>query len=1230
LKRGLIAGACTLFLVLFFVAGSVAAQGTLGRLVGTVLDSSGAVLPGATTTLTNAATGFKQTEVANGQGGFSFSQIPVGTYTLVVELPAFKTVTYTDVVINVGQEYSLTARLEVGAVAENVTVTAGISLVTTTTPEVSTTVQQRQVLDIPLTGRDVTNLIKLQPGVAGIQNRAQTVINGGRPTWTQVTLDGINIQDNFIRTNSLDFLPNRPTEDNVAEFSITTSVAGADTAGGATSVRMVTPSGSNAFHGSVFEFNRTSKFSANSFFNNASGVEKPKLSRNQTGGRLGGPVLKNKLFFFGYYEAYRQSQQASQNLDIPTSTAFLDGLFRYVALDDGSVRSVNVMQLSGLPIDQKLRADFLSKLPGPQNINNYDIGNSSADRVLNTAGYRFNQTVLTNRDQYAFRGDYDLNANHKVEAIYSHIKETGDRDDLDSISTNRPLVFTNATTNRQVGAWRWLASPRFQNEVRGGFNLSRVAFDSNWDYRSGVLYNTVLGIANPIGGNNSTTTGGSTAGFQPQGRYTNTYQGNDNALLLLGSHDLQFGGSWQRIHVNPYNYAGRFPVATFGLGGAPAGVGLTSARFPGGIAPADLTNANAMAAWLGGVVNSVAQTFQVKDTTSGFVKGIPSNENYTFDNVTAYLQDNWRWKPNFTVRAGLKWEYYSPLSEDNNLGFLPILNGRSIDQVMLDPATQVTFVHGQFYKKNLGNFGPTVGFAWNVTNDGKTAVRAGYSLTYVSEESITVGRAAARGNSGLSSNVALTNQYQTVSAGIPLPATPAFLTTRTLADQIALSPNAVLWGIDPNLKSPKVHQVSVGMQRELRGSMAAEARYVGTFGRDIWRGIDYNQVKISAEFLADFNRARTNGYLAAQAGLDYSPAFNANVPGSQPLTVLPSFGTPLTNTTLIANLQTNQVAALADFYISTRAPGALATFMQNPGIYGAQAIVNGGFSDYNALQFELRRQNRNGIFAQVNYTYAHSKTDSAGTAQNRFEAFLDNQRPGLSTGRSFFHQTHVVNANAIYELPFGQGKRWANSGGLVDQVAGGWQLGTVLVWQSGAPISFYSGRGTFNRGGRSDCLLNATTTTGGGVTGCNTAFSTMSVKQIKSLLGIYKQSNGKIYWIDPKVIDPGTGKAVGADNLTNAPGFAGQIFFNPVAGEVGNLPILAFDGPAQARIDLALSKRIRVTDRQRLEVKGEAFNLLNKPSFFRGDIDINSTTFGRLTSVDVGSRIIQLSVRYEF
>src|SRR5262249_14240450 len=130
------------------------------------------------------------------------------------------------------------------------------------------------------------------------------------------------------------------------------------------------------------------------------------------------------------------------------------------------------------------------------------------------------------------------------------------------------------------------------------------------------------------------------------------------------------------------------------------------------------------------------------------------------------------------------------------------------------------------------------------------------------------------------------------------------------------------------------------------------------------------------------------------------------------------------------------------------------------------------------------------------------------------------------------------------------------------------------------------------------------------------------------MLGVYKV-NDKIYWIDPKVI--GTdGRAVGADNAGNTAGYSGQVFFNPAAGQVGNLPILAFDGPSQFRVDLALSKRIRITDQHRLEVKGEAFNLTNTPSFFRGDMDINSTTFGRITSVNVGARVVQLSIRFDF
>ncbi len=1216
-ERKIVWGTALVACLLFGFLGSAAsAQTTLGRVAGTVLDESGGVLPGATVTLTNVGTNQVDVAVSNESGAFLFPQVPVGTYKVNVALEGFRAVDYTDVAVAVGQEYSLTARLGIGSISEVVTVTAGSSLVATTTPEVTSTVQQSQVLNIPLLNRDLTNLINLQAGVQGIVARASTTISGGRPTWTQITLDGINIQDNFIRTNSLDYLPNRPTSDNVAEFTITTSVSGADSAGGATSVRMVTPSGTNRFTGSIFQANRDNRLAANSFFNNASNLPKPELSRHEFGGRVGGPIQRDKAFFFFTYEGRRQSQQPAQNLTIPAHADFQDGMFRYVDLS-GNVQAVNVMQLTGLPISPLVRSQILALLPPASNVNNFTVGNSNASRLLNTAGYRFLQDNQNIRNSFTGRVDYSLTDAHRFEGVYAYFKETNDRQDLDRVSP-RPLVFTNSDPKRLALAWRWMPSARFNNELRGGFNLSAVAFDTDWDYGAGVLYNMPLNITNPIGGFN---TGG---GFQAQGRFTDTYQLNNNASYVRGNHQMTMGGSWQRNRVNPYNFAGQFPTVTFGFNTAtPAGIALTSAQFPGGISAADLANANTQAAFLGGIVSSVGQTFQVRDRTSGYVPGIPSNEFYTLDNIALFVQDSWRWKPNFTVRAGLKWEYYSPLTEDNNLGFVPQLNGRTFQQAMLDPTTTVSFVDGGYYNKDLNNFGPTVGFAWDVTNDGRTAVRGGYSLSFVNEESVTVGRSIGRGNSGLSTGVTLSNLYAPV-ASVPLPAPPAFLTERTLADQMALSTTGILWGIDPDIKSPYVHQVSIGIQRELPWSLAAEARYVGTFGRDIWRGIDYNQIDYNQEFLNDFIRARTNGFLAQQAGLAWNPTFNANIPGSQPLTVLPNIGLPMTNATVINTLQQGEVGRMADLAMTGLGPAqrtaALAMFLQNPAIYSSNAILNGGFSDYNALQLELRRQFRGGIFGQVNYTRSYTKTDSDGTGQNRFEALLDRNRPELTVGRSNFHTTHVMNANAIYELPFGRNHRWLNQGGIAEVLAGGWQLSTIVALQSGAPLSIFSGRGSFNRPGRSDCAT---------ISRCNTAVSSMSVSEIQKLIGIFKQPDGRIYWIDPKVLHS-TGRAVGPDNLDNSPTFDGQIFFNPGPGEVGNLPVMAFDGPRLFRADLALSKRTRIGNRYNFELKAEAFNVTNSVSFFVADRNINSTTFGQLTSVTVGARVVQLSARFNF
>ena len=1179
------------------------AQVSFGRLAGTVFDNTGAVLPGVTVTLNNEERGQTQTTTTSETGAFVFPQVQPGVYTVTMALSGFRTAEFSQVEIHVGVERSLTARLEVGQVAETVTVTAGDTLVRTTTPEVTQTVVERQINYLPLDGRNPIELIRLQAGVPGIPNRTDTAINGGRPTWTQITQDGINIQDNFIRQNALDFVPNRPTSDTVGEFSITTALQGADAAGGATAVRLVTPSGTNRFRGNVYGFDRNTSRGANSFFNKRNGLEKADTRRDQFGGTLGGPIVRNRLFFFGYYEGQRQQNQVTQFDVIPAHDDLLQGAFRYVGAD-GQIRSANVLQLSGLRPDPVVARDILSRIPSASLVNNFDVGNSTANRLLNTAGFAFLQTEKNRRNQWGTRIDFEASPRHKFEANYAWFREIDDRSDIDEVH-ERPVVFTRSTVQRYVGAWRWTTT-NLTNEVRGGGNLAPLAFNSTEDFGS-ALFSMPLLLSNPV------------SSFQPQGRRQWTSQYTDTGSWQRGNHELQFGGSLQQIRIDSFDFGGRFPSVAFGFSAAaPSAAQLTAAQLPG-ISAADLSSANALLSMLSGTITSVSQAFEVRSRTSGYVPGIPNDRNYRLNNTAVYLQDNWRWKPNVAIRAGLKWEYYSPLRERDNLALLPIRGGRSVRDALLDPNGRVGFASGGFYHSDFNNFGPVVGFSWDPSKSGRMAVRGGYSLTFVNEETISVADNVAFANAGLESNLLLTNLYTTVAAGVPAVPTPAFNPERTYADQLDVSPAAAAFAIDPGITQPQVHQLSLGVSHELPWQFAGEARYVGMFGRGLWRGIDLNQMNPRGSFQDDFLRARSNGFLALQRGGAFDPTFNAAIPGSQPLTVIPAFGGGFLNNATVRNyIQTGQVAALADLYITSAGPavGALArrAFLPNPGIYVADLIHNGGFSNYNSLQFDLRRRLQAGIIGQINYTFANTRSNSSGTSELRFEPFLDNARPELNEGRSEYHVTHVMNANLIAELPFGQGKRWLNHGGVRDLLAGGWQASTVVHWQSGAPISILAKRGTFNRTARSFA---------------QTARTSLSMKELKKLLGV-REVDGNVYWIDPKVIDPNTGRAVGADNLANAAGFAGQVFFNPMAGEVGTLPILAFDGPPQFVVDLSASKRVRVWKSAGLQIRADLFNVFDTVNFFVVDDDINSTTFGRINDTTTGARLLQLVVKLDF
>ena len=461
-----------------------------------------------------------------------------------------------------------------------------------------------------------------------------------------------------------------------------------------------------------------------------------------------------------------------------------------------------------------------------------------------------------------------------------------------------------------------------------------------------------------------------------------------------------------------------------------------------------------------------------------------------------------------------------------------------------------------------------------------------------------------------------------VASGVPVVPTPGVpVDTDTGAIRWRSTPRRRCGASIPNIAAPHVHQVSVGIQREIGWSTAVEARYVGTFGRGIWRGTDFNQVKISPEFLADFNRARSNGFLADAGRSCVQPGVQPRRAGQPAADDAPELRM-LTNANVVNNLQTNQVAGLADFYMTNRVPGSLATFMQNPAIYASQGLSNGGFSDYNSLQFEVRRQFRNGFFGQVHYTWSDTKTDSAGTGQNRFEAFMDNLRPELNTGRSVFHLTHAVAANAIYELPFGDRQEVA-------------QLERRCSTRSSAGgSSDRSSRGRADRRSASRRSARRSTAPAARIAPIRSPATRRSARcrsdEIKNLLGIYKVG-GQDLLDRPEGHRPGDRPR----RRRRQPGERGRLRRPGVLQPWRRGGRKPFDPErSTARRSSAStsrsSKRIRITDRHRFELKGEAFNLTNTPSFFRGDMDINSTTFGRLTSVNVGSRVVQLSIRYEF
>ena len=1265
--------------VLFVLLASMLTlgQGTGGNLVGTVADATGAVA-GATVVITDNQTGRERTVTSDSSGTFTVP-LEFGTYTVKITAAGFKTFTANDIKIDTGRDYSLNAILEIGAVSEEVTVTAsGGETINSTNAELSSTISQEQIRELPLNGRNPLSLLNLQAGV----NPLTSSINGQRSSSTAVTRDGLNVQDNFIRTGA--FVSDQPNVDDTGEFTFTSQNAGAEQGGGSSLVQLVTPRGGKDFHGSLFAFNRNSEFTANRWENNRDGVGKPFLNRNQYGGSLSGPVPfphfgeggpifdRNKAFFFFNYEAFRLAQQATISGLTTLLAPARNGAFTFSNTATGTSQTINVLTGTGftspltvaqggvLSVDPVIQARLLSRLP--------DTGNG----VTTGANYLQSLSLLRsdprNRRSYTSRVDYDANDRHSINFIFRRTSDTDARTDIAAGFGTDTFVSTTAPTDFMALAYRFTIGSSFSNEIRGGFQKANVLFDEGNSVPTDFL----------IAGLPFTTPEGS---FRTQGRKTFYRNIQDNAVYSFGNHSFRFGGQFEIQEVTSLNFAGVTPTYTISSTINPNTTGLTAAQICGSttcINSTDLGRVNALRYTLGGIVGTSVRTANLLSATDGYSFG-PSTFQLDYNIYSGYVSDQWRVMPNLTVNLGLRYEYYTPLHNPQARYLEPVFpdkddifsvarNGGVLNFLGTNTGTP-----GTFFFPDKDNFGPNVSVAYS-PKFGKgffgrlmpesSVFRGGFRVGYVNDEYLRAPDAFNQANSGLGSltttlsnlRAALTPRGPDSSPFIAVPVAttpPSFVAPpRTFVTNNANNLSSV-FGVDPNYQVPRIYEWNVGFQREIGFRSVLEVRYVGGRGDQMIRSIDVNQIDtINNGFLGDFRRAQSNlaiyDQLCAAAGGPTvcgttlgprSAGFNPAFAGSQTTPVLSLIGGGtyaggLTDPTNISFIEFGRVGSLAQNYIGTGRDTGI-TFQPTSDIFALEVLTNGGKYRYNALQAEIRRRFSGGLAYQVNYTFQKVLADIPDDSQVRQSPLQDNNNPGLQFGRPDYDRTHTVNANVIYELPFGKGKKFLNQGGWVDAVFGGFQFSSIVNLSSGAPLSITDPRSTSSITSRSTR---------------QTARSSLTTKEIKALTGLFETPNGR-YFIDPKVlyasvsiggvrtrIDLYQPLPAGATGLTvvaasplgQAP-FPEQVFFFNGAGEYGNLPRNFINGLPYINWDAGLSKNIRFGERMRLQLRAEAFNVLNqqKPTF-NADIDISSTSFGRVLSTYNQPRIMQFGARFDF
>ncbi len=850
---------------------------------------------------------------------------------------------------------------------------------------------------------------------------------------------------------------------------------------------------------------------------------------------------------------------------------------------------------------------LLAQVPNPSFINNTRVGDSLPGQLLNTAGYSFLARSNQDRDNVTGKLDYYINPRNSVTATYAWNRDHVDRPDVGLAYSPIPLFYNNDARKLLTVAVRTNPNPNWTNEVRAGGNLAPATFSYN-----GTLPSYFIG-----GMDYTSPDPGANASVLPQGRNTRTYSIQDNATWTHGRHTVKFGAFYQGVYTRVYDTTGTIPFVNVGIGSQNQSQFLLGTDQLPGIGPLELNNANSLLASLAGLLDNANQTFNVTSRSSGFVANAPYLRHFTYSNIAFYGQDEWKITPRLTVTGSLRWDYYSPVNERDSLAFQPLVTSTPKDTLLSDGSLYFTgnSVDRPFYHKDLNNFGPSVGLAWDPFGKGTTSIRAGYGISYVTDEAINVAQGFTGTNPGLQTPLAIFDLSGFMSTDRPSFATPGFQVPLTFDQAYSQNPTVYYGLLDPNLRTPYVQQFNFTIQHEIKNTII-EARFVGNHATKLLRGFDYNQEQVPAAFLTDFLNARQNGFLAQARTGTFDPSYNPGIPGSKPLPVFNQIqsGGFLGDGTVQADIQNGEVAELGTLYQVNGLAGPTSAdpglnFFPNPNALSSLYVTNFSNSVYDSLQLEARHRYGNGFEFQTNFVWEKWLSDASGTDEFRLQPFMDINNTAIERSRTPTDLTYQFKGNYSYDLPFGEGRRFHSR--RFDKLIGGWMTSGNITWTSGPPFSIYSGLGTFLREGFSND---------------NEAIALENMGQLDKQVTFRMSGNGPYIVPAPAIGSDGRGVA--------APGqaaFNGQLFYNPGPEQLGTLQKDIFDGPPIFNMDAKIEKTTAINEHINARLYMEALNVFNHPNYFVGDQSINSPQFGKITSTaGFQPRQIQLGLKVSF